>query len=240
MTLSIIIPTLNEEENLPNLLESIKKQDFSDYEIIVADAESKDRTREIAEEYGARVVEGGLPAEGRNRGAASAQGKILLFLDADALLPPNFLKDSLEEFEKRNLGVAAAPLKPLSEKMMDKFLYKSVDFYFKLTEKIWPHSTGTCIFSRKWVHEKLGGFDEDVKLAEDHDYARRAQKITKCGYLSVAIDNYVRRLEKDGRLKTGVKYTLCELHRIFLGEVRSDIFNYKFDHYNKKDKEILN
>ena len=50
MIFSIIIPTYNEEEYLPVLLDSIKEQDFNDYEIIVADANSSDRTREIAED----------------------------------------------------------------------------------------------------------------------------------------------------------------------------------------------
>jgi len=72
MKVSIIIPALNEEKTLPVLLDSIKAQDFSDYEVIVADANSKDRTREIAAEYGCRVVDGGLPAVGRNAGAGGA------------------------------------------------------------------------------------------------------------------------------------------------------------------------
>ena len=83
MKISIIIPTYNEEEYLPKLLESIKSQDFTDYEVIVADAQSDDNTREIAKEYGCIVVEGGLPGPGRNRGAEVAQGEILLFLDSD-------------------------------------------------------------------------------------------------------------------------------------------------------------
>ena len=60
MILSIIIPTYNEEEYLPNLLESIEKQSFTDYEIIIADANSTDRTREIAEEHGCTIVEGAV------------------------------------------------------------------------------------------------------------------------------------------------------------------------------------
>ncbi len=51
-TISIVIPTLNEEAFLPTLLDSIKKQSFTDYEIIVADAGSKDKTIDIAQEYG--------------------------------------------------------------------------------------------------------------------------------------------------------------------------------------------
>ena len=84
---------LEEEEYLPKLLESIKSQDFTDYEIIVADAQSDDNTREIAKEYGCIVVEGGLPGPGRNRGAEVAQGEMLLFLDSDFSLLFHVLVD---------------------------------------------------------------------------------------------------------------------------------------------------
>lgn len=68
--LSIIVPALNEEKYLPILLSQIKKQNFnSDSEIIVADAGSKDKTVEIARNYGCKIIPGGLPARGRNEGA---------------------------------------------------------------------------------------------------------------------------------------------------------------------------
>ena len=91
--LSIIIPTKNEEYYLPKLLESIKRQDYKNYEIIVADAGSKDKTRDVARKSGCKVVKGGLPSIGRNNGAKYAKGELLLFLDADTVLPENFLKD---------------------------------------------------------------------------------------------------------------------------------------------------
>ena len=76
--LSIIIPTLNEEEYLPRLLESIRRQTYRDYEIIVADNNSEDQTRAIAESFGARVSPGGNhPGKGRNRGAEAAKGVIV-------------------------------------------------------------------------------------------------------------------------------------------------------------------
>ena len=86
MILSIIIPTYNEEEYLPVLLDSIKKQNFEDYEVIIADANSTDKTREIASEYGCIITEGGMPAVGRNNGAKIAKGEYLLFLDSDLKL----------------------------------------------------------------------------------------------------------------------------------------------------------
>ncbi len=53
--ISIIIPAYNEERFLPRLLESIKKQEFRDYEVIVADNHSEDRTTEIAQQYAINV-----------------------------------------------------------------------------------------------------------------------------------------------------------------------------------------
>ena len=87
MKLSIVIPAKNEEKYLPKLLASVKKQSFKDYEIIVADNNSKDKTKEIAKSYGCKIVKGGLPGKGRNAGAKIAKGEIILFLDADVILP---------------------------------------------------------------------------------------------------------------------------------------------------------
>ena len=106
MILSIIIPTYNEEEYLPVLLESIKQQDFSDYEIIVADADSKDNTIKIAEEYGCIAAEGGMPAVGRNNGAKVAKGDYLLRLDSDLKLTEDYLAKVIYEFKMERLGIA--------------------------------------------------------------------------------------------------------------------------------------
>src|SRR5687768_1992393 len=125
--LSIVIPTINEEEYLPNLLESIKKQNFKDYEIIVADAGSKDKTVEIAQKHGCTIVPGGLPAKGRNNGAKAARGELLFFLDADTVLPARFFEKSLYEFNKRNLSIASFCLRPYPE---NKLIYFLVDILY--------------------------------------------------------------------------------------------------------------
>ena len=84
---SIVIPAYNEENYLPRLLRSIQAQDFPDVEIIVADADSTDRTAAIARSAGARLTRGGVPAVGRNNGARLAKGDYLLFIDADTVIP---------------------------------------------------------------------------------------------------------------------------------------------------------
>ena len=142
MILSIIIPTYNEEEYLPLLLESIKQQDFRDYEIIVADANSKDNTVKIAEEYGCIVVEGGMPAVGRNNGAKVAKGEYLLFLDSDLKLTEDYLAKVIYEFKMERLGIAITQMKPLSKKTEDKILHDLANLFMISVEKIKPHGAG--------------------------------------------------------------------------------------------------
>ncbi len=233
--LSIIIPTLNEEKYLPLLLESIKKQKFSGCEIILADAGSQDKTVAIAKKYNCKIIPGGLPAKARNEGAKAAKGDILFFLDADTILPDNFFKKALAEFKERGLELASFCLVPLPKNKISSFFMNI--FYNQpiiLLETALPHAA-TGIFVRKEIFEKVGGFDEDVKLAEDHYLARRAKEVfkAKCGIIKTT-EVFVsdRRFRTDGWVRIGVKYLLCELHLLFLGPVRSDIFKYKFNHYN--------
>ncbi len=231
--LSIIIPTLNEEEYLPLLLESIKKQNFSDYEVIIGDAKSEDKTLEIAQNYNCRIVAGGLPAKGRNNGAKIAKGDLLLFLDADISLPENFLKNSLNEFERKKLKIAGYSLFLSRNKFI--FLLCNIFYNFPIIalEKVSPHASAGILVEKK-LFEELNGFDESIKITEDHDLARRAKKIGKYGIIkSTKIFLSDRRFRNDGWIKTALKYFLCELHLIFLGPIRSDIFKYRFNHYKK-------
>ncbi|MFA6338599.1 MAG: glycosyltransferase [Candidatus Paceibacterota bacterium] len=231
--LSIIIPTLNEGKLLPNLLKSLEKQTFQDFEIIVADNHSTDATRSLALKSKAKVVDGGMPAVGRNNGAKVANGEWLLFLDADVILPPDFLEKAMVEIKKNNFSVATCLVNPLSDKKIDKVLHEAVNLYLLTTERFFPHAPGFCIFAKKEVHLLVGGFDEKIKLAEDHDYAYRISKLEKFGFLqSVQIPVSVRRLNKDGRLNISIKYIAVEAHLILFGPIYSNIFKYKFGHFN--------
>lgn len=234
--LSIIIPALNEEKHLGLLLNSIKKQQPKNSEIILADAGSKDKTLEVAKQFGCKVVPGGLPAKGRNAGAKEASGDLLFFIDADTVLPEDFFIKALQEFKERDLELASFCLVPLPKTKITSFL---VNIFYNqpivLLESALPHAA-TGILVKKELFNKVGGFDEDVKLAEDHYLARRAKELfkAKMGIIkSTKIFFSDRRFKTDGWISVGIRYFLCELHLIFLGPVRTDIFNYKFDHYNK-------
>jgi len=231
---SIIIPTLNEEERIARLLASIKSQEFKDYEIIVADNNSYDATRAIAADYGCAITNGGLPAKGKNSGARVARGNLLLFLDADAVLPEGFLVKTLKEFNKKKLNVASFRIIPIEEKALYHFALDAFyNFPILVLEKILPHGAMAILIERK-LFEQLAGFDEDIKLAEDHDLIRRAAKISRYGIIkSVVAYVSIRRFKKDGWVRVYLKYFFCELHMIFLGPVKTDIFKYKFGIYSK-------
>src|SRR6266702_7918120 len=98
MKVSIVIPTLNEEKYLPRLLMSIREQTVPPAEVIVADADSIDKTKQIAKSFGCIVTKGGYLPTGRNNGAKLATSELILFLDADVMLPADFLQKTVKEF----------------------------------------------------------------------------------------------------------------------------------------------
>lgn len=238
MTISVIIPTLDEEGYLPKALRSVKRQGIKELEIVVADAGSTDKTQEIARSFGCRVVKGGLPGKGRNEGAKAAKGDIFVFLDADAELPFGFLKKFMMEFEKRHLDIAGCTMKIPSNKRLYRFFEKLYVLYFKSVEKFYPHATN-CIVARRWVHEKIGGFDESLKLGEDFMYVKACAKEGKFGFLTnVWFFASPRRAEEDMK-KIIIQYFLAEVYQLFLGPIRTDIFKYRFGHSAKKENKKI-
>jgi glycosyltransferase involved in cell wall biosynthesis len=235
MKVSIIIPTLNEETMLPKLLDSVKIQDFDDYEIVVADAHSKDGTREIAQKYGCKVVDGGLPAAGRNAGAAVARGELFLFLDADVILPPGFIRNVYDEMEDRYIDLATCEIRPLSNYRLDRVIHRLINLMVILNLWIDPKAFGFCIFVTKRLFRRIGGFDETIYVAEDNDFVKRGSAYRPLRFLGSAyIMVSIRRFEKEGRftyMKKGIK---LNLHRALWGEIRSsEVVKYEFDTFNK-------
>jgi len=110
--MSIIIPTLNEAMYIEETLKSVVKQYTNfNFEIIVCDGGSKDNTVEIARKY-ARVVVSPTQGTGNQLGFAAnlSKGKILVFLDADTLVPEGYFQRVYEAFKmNESLWACAAP-----------------------------------------------------------------------------------------------------------------------------------
>ncbi len=197
---SIVIPTFNEEAFLPRLLASIKAQDFKDYEIIVSDNNSADGTRDVARRYGAMIVDGGIPAVGRNRGAEAARGEYLLFLDADTVLPEGFISKVLARFEKEFIDICVPWIRPIDgTKPIYSTIYQFSNTFFKLMEAIQPQGLGVCILSTRRIHRRIEGFSEKQRVSEDYDYINRAAQVGRFRvYTNVFVYHSVRRYKAEG------------------------------------------
>ena len=231
--ISVIIPTYNEEEYLPKLLDCLKSQTMDDFEVIVADADSSDRTPEIAREYGARVVAGGMPAVGRNAGARAAEGDYYFFFDADVKFNRHFLKRAYEEMQERFVDVATCETRPLSNVPLDRVMHDFANLYVKLNQFTNPMAPGYCILIHSRLFDRIDGFDEDVKHAEDFDLIRRAAKLRPFRVLeNVSINVSVRRYRKEGRLAFIGHSLAVSWHRTFKGEITGD-FDYEFGNFDE-------
>ena len=231
--ISVVIPALNEEKFLPVLLESLKNQTFKDYEVIVADAGSKDNTLEIANSYG------------RNRGAEVATGEFLFFFDSDVLLPNDFLEKAMREMDDRFIDLATCEFLPLSELTIDKAVFQLSNLIVKMNQNLNPRAAGFCIFINRRLFNRVGGFDESVVIAEDHDLVERASKFRPLRFLkTTSLSVSVRRLDKEGRLALLQKYVKVEMHLLTKGSVKDDIIEYEFGNFDEaeksKRKKLLN
>src|SRR3989338_4985654 len=103
---SFIVPTLNEESYIGDCLKSVRVQARKDYEIIVVDGNSTDRTIDIARKYGARVIfcKDKGPGAARNAGVMHAKGSILVFMDADVRAERDFLERVEEKLLDASVG----------------------------------------------------------------------------------------------------------------------------------------
>ena len=229
--ISVIIPVKNGRECLPRLLDSISIRGVSDLEVIVGlSTESKDESRQIAEYYGCKIVEGGLPAVGRNNGAKHSNGEILVFKDADSPFPSNFLNLALQEFNERELDVAGTIQYPLSTKNGFTALRYRIYLEFFVNNSLRKAQNTSsplmmnCMFARKNVHEAIGGFDETIQFGEDCEYAKRAKRAGyKFGILKIPgkIGFNMRRFEKK-EFTTLLRNVYFNIGRAFGHEFRRD------------------
>jgi glycosyltransferase involved in cell wall biosynthesis len=183
--ISVIIPAFNEEKFLGNCLLSLKEQDFKDFEIIVVDNNSTDKTGEIAKKLGALLVfeKNQGVAFARNKGAKIANGEILVFTDADTILPKNWLSKIKEEFEKDKELIAFGGScqfysGPISVKLASKFLLKPFLFLDKSFSGGF-NLMGCNMAIKKEAFLRVGGFNENLKLNEDVEISYRLRKIGK-------------------------------------------------------------
>jgi glycosyltransferase involved in cell wall biosynthesis len=182
--ISIIIPALNEEKFLPHLLESLTRQTDTDFEVIVVDGKSKDKTVEKAKLFAPKLKSlsvvvadhASLPYQ-RNVGAKRARGDWFLFVDADTVLLPYSMERIRTHIKKSTMTFFTTWNKPDSERTNDAILSTFYNLLFdgSITLKI-PIGSGPFTGVRRDAFESVTGYDEEHPFLEDADFRSRLER----------------------------------------------------------------
>jgi rSAM/selenodomain-associated transferase 2 len=226
MTVSVVIPTLNEEQALPQTLTRTLALDFD--EVLVVDGGSTDRTRSIAESFGFCVCESGsrrsylvarrspdasretlhasrlfLTARpGRalqmNVGATAGRGDVLLFLHADTWLPDNAKQAIVEALQEPERVGGRFDLRFDRDRPLSRLIACMINWRSRLS----GIATGDqAIFVRRKVFERMGGFAA-IPLMEDIDLTRRLNRMGPVACLRTQVVTSFRRWEACGPIRT--------------------------------------
>jgi glycosyltransferase involved in cell wall biosynthesis len=170
--ISVVVTVRNEERNIGDLLDSLVTQE-GPLEIIIVDAYSTDRTREIVEAYSERFdyvkyhLKGGTIGAGRNHGVEKAAGEAVAFIDGDCIANTFWLKNLREGLEQSNV-VAGRTIQIGYHAFEDlervELIYKGFDITFPTSNLAYD----------KALFQSIGGFDEWFITAEDIDLNLRA------------------------------------------------------------------
>lgn len=242
MYISIIIIALNEEKYISQLFESIENQTTQDFEIIFVDSNSTDKTREIAEFYGQRFREFTLiklekamgPGYARNRGAENALCERLLFLDADTILPPDFISTTQAKLMNKHSDIATFYMRTSESDRSLQIGAFFLNFFMTVMYPFYSAGYGACLLSTGTAHDLIGGFSEDLAICEDCNYIKRARR--KYGFffriLPITFYTSGRRTVSEQKATLIKKYLYSHLYRMFTGrEIKSGKIKYEYGNY---------
>lgn len=222
--ISFVIPCLNEAGTIENLLDQLIIQADETIEIIAVDNRSDDTTLAVLKSYqpkGVTVVSNiarGV-SRARNAGAKKATGEWIIFFDADTIISGSFIQEITEQLSASSqFSLAALAYKAYSHNFFFRFLTYIAQSYQRLSFKIIgkPLIPGSAVAVKRTVHEKIGGFDENIRYNEDFEYSIRAYQ-TAHNFKALRTPSLyfsVRRLENGGWYKVIATYVKAEIMRM--------------------------
>ncbi|KKT39560.1 MAG: Glycosyl transferase family 2 [Candidatus Collierbacteria bacterium GW2011_GWB1_44_35] len=221
---SIVIPVLNEEKALPALLSDLANQTIRDFEVIVVDGHSTDKTVARAKEWKDKLPSLTVltskirnVSHQRNQGAQEAKGKYILWNDADNNLPKYYLEGLRFHLHVRPVDTFTVWCNADSDKSSDRTIATYLNLLVETAYLLGnPAAFGAMIGCRTKSFQKTGGFNPEVGFAEDTEFVRQAFKKG----MSFAVfhePRYVyslRRFRKIGILKAVKDYAILNLKYI--------------------------
>lgn len=196
---SIIIPVFNTEKDLKNCLESVRNQSYENFEVILIDDGSTDKSVEICDYYSSidnrfkviHCINSGV-SKARNRGIDVCQGDYIIFVDSDDKVKSNMLEDMVEKIQKYDSDVIITGITFVEKEEITKEIIPIVNG--RLGLDIWKYICRDNIGLFGYVSNKLYKssiikennirFDENKKIQEDLDFALTVYSYCNSFYLS--------------------------------------------------------
>jgi len=248
--LTFVIPTLNEEIFLPKLLNSLTIQTDHDFEVIVVDGNSHDKTVQLAEDFMNRLKNlkiikcphAGLPYQ-RNQGAKAASGNWLVFSDADNIFLPYSVERIKDYIKNSRINFFTTWLTPdtnvRSEVILSILGILMVEGSILIKRSFSP---GPLTGIKSTLFKRIGGYNEQATWGEDMEFA---QRVTKAGYnLDVIRETLyiwsMRRFRNEGKMKILQKFALASLYALITKRALTKMEGYEMGGhlYSSNTKKI--
>ncbi len=226
--ISVVIPTYGEEKSIEDSLKQFDSQSIprSDFEIIIVDGDSKDRTREIAERYADRVIIQTSKGIGgaRNDGVEAAAAPFIATTDADTILSARWLEIMLLHFENDERVVAVVgPDGPIEKNWKSRSVYFMLRNVIYLATFFGLYTTGgTNSGFRKSAFKRVGGY-RSLPHSDDIELGFRLKKVGDIVYdKELYVELSIRRMEKNGYISTLLTWLKGDLRILFGLEVAGE------------------
>jgi glycosyltransferase involved in cell wall biosynthesis len=243
MLLSIIIPALNEEKHLPFLLDCLVNQTNKDFEVVVCDGKSEDKTVEVINSYkdklDIRVVVSDRRnlSHQRNFGAQNARGEYVVFMDADFTLKNDFVSSCVNFLAQTNADTIIPFSKPETKSLFWKIYFWFINNLASVSTKLGkPYGNGPGNITKREAFAKSGGYNETVFVFEDQLFFRDAKK----HHLKIISTNKItmyfslRRLKKDGFWGYFYFNVVAGFLFFFKGPIYKKFYDYQMGGQDKK------
>ena len=214
---SVVVPAYNEENTISKCLEPLSKQDC---ELIIV-VGGNDNTGKIAQKYGKVIRDRSNAGAGaaRNIGVRAARGDVVLFTDADTVVPTDWVEMYRRVFDEGDVVGAGGVVKPLGGRLADRVMFKiNQDWLYRLASLLGFHqfSGNNCGYRRK-EFLAAGGFDEEMSMLEDTELSLR-MKGKRVLVPSIFVHTSPRRMRGEGYFWLGLGFVLGYVRWLVFGK----------------------
>lgn len=223
-TASVVVPARDEGLRLERTLDSLTRQDFDGtLEVIVVASEAETRSVARCHPVVDRVLVDDTrngPGAARNQGAAAATGAVLLFTDADTVVPPPWVRHHWRHYATPSVVGVGGPLRPLADDIRHRMLFRVLsDWWYRVS---WPvgfvQQPGCNCSVRRSTFGAIGGFDDSLSFLEDTDLSLRLREKGSVVYdHTCPVATSPRRQEQEGYLALFLAYLVGYLEYVISG-----------------------